>query len=57
MQWDPRVLRDRVETTSSPYIDIAAWERHKVIEAAERATTKLVAAQMAAMRTGTEDTI
>ena len=48
---DPNQLRERVETWVQGYVDAAAWERHKVIEEAQRKTTKMVAAKMAEMRT------
>jgi hypothetical protein len=46
---DPQALRNRVESYVIEYIDADAWERHKVIEAAQRNTTKMVAAKMAEM--------
>jgi hypothetical protein len=46
---DPATLRDRVESYIKDEIDPDAWERHLVIEAAQRQSTKMVAAQLAAM--------
>ena len=46
---DPSDLRQRVESDVVEYIDSDAWKRHKVIEEAERETTRMVAARMAEM--------
>jgi hypothetical protein len=46
---DPNVLRNRVLSFIEPYRDKVSWERHLVIEAAERRTTKMIASQFAAM--------
>lgn len=49
---DPQDLRERVEGRVLHYIDKDAWARHQVIERAQRKTTKMVAAQMAASTAG-----
>ena len=46
---DPRVFRDRVEMHIKRYINPGAWQRHIVVEAAQRQSTRLFAAQMAQM--------
>jgi hypothetical protein len=46
---DPNALRDRVEWHVREYVDLDAWDRHQLIEAAQQRSTKMVAAQLAAM--------
>jgi hypothetical protein len=46
---DPADLRELVRSYVVDRIDKEAWERHQMIEAAQRETTKRVAAQMASM--------
>jgi hypothetical protein len=46
---DPVRLRDRVERYIKEEFDQDAWERHQIVEAAQRKSTKMVATQLAAM--------
>ncbi len=46
---DPQDLRERVKASVLEYIDSAAWGRHKVCEAAQQASTRMIAEQMAAI--------
>jgi hypothetical protein len=49
---DPVHLRARIHDEIVPWIDPSDWERHKIIERAQRETTKMVAATMAEMDGG-----
>jgi hypothetical protein len=44
---DPNDLRERVRAEISQYVDPPAWERHKLVEAAEQETVKMIATKMA----------
>jgi hypothetical protein len=46
---DPVDLRNRIRDQIVPYVPSDEWERHKLIEEAERQTTKMIAARLAEM--------
>jgi hypothetical protein len=44
---DPNDLRDRVREEIEFYVDAEAWERHKLVETAQRETVKTIATKRA----------
>jgi hypothetical protein len=52
---DPSDLRNRVESEILKYIDPVAWNRHTIIEEAQRETTRMIASQMRDMQHAADD--